>query len=185
MRTEDIDWRVGVLRDVMAGFERGLKRIHRRLEEQSWYDGGHAMDDSEPLLGMAFVAAQVYVEGTIGDVWRMRHANGPSNTEASKKFKTECRARDVALIPGVTRIQLIDATANYYKHCEGVSGSWPGTARTLARVGITADSEYPCVRATELLCGKEWRLRVLCNVVTDWRAVVLLELAAGCRGRNA
>jgi len=93
MNTNEMDWRIGPLPDVIAGVETGLGRIRAKVQEESWYGGGHAMDDSESLLGIAFVAAQVYIEGTVGDLGRIRHGEALVGRRASDKFMAEWLAR--------------------------------------------------------------------------------------------
>jgi hypothetical protein len=169
MRKEEIDWRIGPLQDVMAGVEAGLERIRGRLEEESWYDGLHALDDSEPLLGVAFVAAQIYIEGTVGDIWRLRNNDTPIGDRESKRLLAKWLPRGKAVVPGIARVQLIHAVANYYKHHESAHGLRPRVLHTLKVAGIAANATHPCARAADILCGEGWRLRALCEIVREWR----------------
>ena len=77
----------------------------------------------------------------------------------------------------MTRIEVINATANYFKHHEEWSG-WPATETTqiLSSVGITQRTELPCIEVTELFCGKSWEFVVVHQVVKEWRLHVLNSL---------
>ena len=74
----------------------------------------------------------------------------------------------------MTRIQLINAAANYFKH-HGEWAGWPtggqGAAdrRILRSVGITEKTGCPCVAAVEKLCGTSWKLVVLHQILKEWR----------------
>jgi hypothetical protein len=169
MNVNEIDRRIGPLQDVMAGVEAGLQRIHGRLEEESWYDGLHALDDSEPLLGVAFVAAQIYIEGTVGDIWRLRNNDTPIGDRQSKRLLAKWLPRGKVVVPGIARVQLIYAVANYYKHHESAYCPRPHVLRTLRVAGIAANATHPCSRAANILCGEGMRLRALCEIVREWR----------------
>jgi hypothetical protein len=107
-----------------------------------------------------------------------------TDKEAKKVFKLDCYSCDpVILKESVTRIQLISAIANYFKHHDEWP-QWPTSKKdqgfhdtqTLARVGITQETEHPCVEATNLLCGTGWKMIVLHQIVREWRAHLINEL---------
>ncbi len=174
MRTWEIDWRIDSLRRVMAAIQSGLSQVQSRMSDEPPFDADWALESSDTLLGVAFVGAQAYIEGTIGDVWRVQLGRGHAGKKATKKLKRECLKHDVTLASGrVTRVELINAAANYYKHHSGAGGSWSDTVDVLGKVGIAETTEYPCARAADSLCGKEWHLRDLCDIVSEWRANVL------------
>jgi hypothetical protein len=82
----------------------------------------------------------------------------------------------------VTRIQLINATANYFKHHDEWA-RWPTGSdrgahdiRTLGSIGITEQSEFRCIDAVDLLCGAGWELIVLHQIVREWRAELFSKL---------
>ena len=172
MNIHQIDWRVEPLHDVIVGIEAGLATIRQRLEEEDG-DGITALEHAEPLLGLGFVAAQAYVLGTWTDLNRIRNSSARAPVS-----KTDCYATDsITVQAGITRVHVINATANYFKHHDEWT-EWPRneTARILAAVGITKDTELPCIHATELLCGPAWRLIVLHQIVKEWREHVIRTL---------
>jgi hypothetical protein len=179
-KTIEIDWYLDPLRDVITGVEHGLKQVSARPDEVEWFDGNLVMDHSEWLLGVAFVGTQAYIESAIGDVWRHLHGRSGAKRDASKGFRKKCLSCDAEIkSTGVTRIGLINAAANYYKHHRGPEALRPDTAETLSRAGVNLKDvyAYPCVNVAVLLCGRELRLRVLCDIVRVWRVRVVTEIA--------
>ena len=167
----EIDWRIELLHDVIVGINVGLAAIQERLDTEEWFDGLSARERAEPLFGLGFVAAQTYAIGTVSDLNSVRISR-----HKSKKNKLYFYDYDnVALKRGITRIQLINASANYFKHHDQWTG-WPTRGRgaydtkTLGRVGINEKTEFPCIGAVELLCGTGWDLIALPKILKEWRA---------------
>jgi hypothetical protein len=131
MNIRAIDWRIEPLHDIIVGIEAGLTTIRERLEEGG--DGITARDHAEALLGLGFVAAQWYVLGTWADLNRIRESSArPTIT------KSDCYASDAIKVQaGITRIHVINAAANYFKHHdEWTAWRQNETTRILAAVGI-------------------------------------------------
>ncbi len=172
MHLHEIDWRIEPLHDVIVGISAGLVAIHGRLDTEEGFDGITAREHLEPLFGLLFVAAQSYAVGTVSDLNRIRTSRGKPT-----KDKLDCYACDtIAPKGGVTRVQLINASANYFKHHDEWA-RWPrGSDRgahdtkALASVGITEKTEFPCIDAVDLLCGTSWELIVLHHFLQEWRA---------------
>ena len=170
----EIDRRITPLHAVFVGIEAGLKAIEEQIDKEPGFDGLTAVEHANPLLGLAFVAAQTYVLGACTDLNRLRELHG-----YEKELKhDQCRASDpVTVRPGVNRIQLIHAIANYFKHHD----QWPNPRskkdrKVLCHVGITETTEFPCVEATRLLCGESWDMMVLYHIVKEWRAHIFSVL---------
>jgi hypothetical protein len=112
MHIREIDWRIDTLEYVVVGIDAGLAAIDARIGNPEWYDGLHARDDAEPLLGLGLVAFQTYAAGTVSDLNQIRRSRGKA-----KLGKHYCYARDSVKVSGaVTRIELINSAANYFKH---------------------------------------------------------------------
>jgi hypothetical protein len=177
MHFREIDYRIEPLRDVIVGINAGLAAIHKRLDTEEWFDGIWASEYAEPLLGLGFVAAQTYAIGTVSDLISVRMSRGKPEEELNK-FKIVCYKCDnaIPLDGGVTRIQLINVSANYFKHHDEWGARWPTekpevyTTETLGKVGITEKTEFPCVDAVKLLCGTSWELNMLLHTMEEWRA---------------
>jgi hypothetical protein len=181
MNIHDFDWRIEPLHDVIVGIEGGLKSIRERLDDEEGVDGLSALERAEPLLGLGFVAFQIYAVGTWTDLNSIRKSRGKRPVS-----KWDCYKCDPIKVKGdTTRIELINASANYFKHHDEWL-RWPtendlGVPDTeiLGRVGITQKTEFPCVEAVNLLCGSSWKLIVLHQIVKEWRAHVINKTKSG------
>jgi hypothetical protein len=171
MHIREFDWRIEPLHDVIVGIDAGLAAIHERLNAEEGFDGISGREHAEALFGLGFVAAQSYALGTVSDLNSVRMSR-----RKPKKEKLDCYACDsIALKGGVTRIQLINASANYFKHHDEwvrwPTGSDRGAhdTKALRSVGITEKTEFPCIDAVDLLCGTSWELIVLHQILKEWR----------------
>jgi hypothetical protein len=178
MDVRKIDWRIEPLYYVFVGVEAGLAAIVERMDTLKWFDGLHAREHAEPLFGVAFVAAQTYALGTVSDLNKIRMSR-----HKARKEKLDCYACDtIRLKECVTRIQLINACVNYFKHHDEWGTWWPTSghgardAKTLNSVGITEKTEFPCIDAVDLLCGENWKLIVLHQILKEWRAHLFNKL---------
>ncbi len=172
MHLSEIDWRIGPLHDVIVGIDAALAAIHERLDSEDGFDGISAREHAEPLFGLGLVAAQTYALGAVSDLNAVRMSR-----REPEKSKLDCYACDtIALNGGVTRIQVITASANYFKHHDEWAW-WPAGSdrgahdtKTLGTVGITEKTEFPCIAVVDLLCGTSWELIVLHQILKEWRA---------------
>ena len=190
MISGEIDWRIGPLHYVIVGIESALKAIQEEVHKDEGFDGLWGREYADTLLGLGFVAAQTYALGAWTDLNKVRKRDGRTALE-----KHDCYASDpITVKAGVTRIELINATANYFKHHD----QWPDsltkktpdnlakkkpdnlaekTSELLGRVGIiTQRPHLPCVEATRLLCGESWDMIVLHQIVREWRAHIFSVL---------
>ncbi len=172
MTLAEFDWRIDPLYDVVVGIDAALAAIGRRMHEDDWFDGLWAREHVEPVLGLGFVAAQTYAVGTWSHLNKIRSSSGKSPID-----KRACYGCDPIKVKGqVTRLELINATANYFKHHDEWTG-WSdnraaATTQILNRVGITEQSESPCIEAAEVFCGSGWEFILVHEVVKEWRAHV-------------
>jgi hypothetical protein len=171
MHAQEFDRFIEPFQEVIAGIEAKLGAIGERVKAEVGFNGNTARDHVEPLLGLGFAAGQSYVLGTVYALNRLRQSRGKRPQEAPYYY-----ARDLGVVfGGTTRIELIDACANYFQLHEQWR-EWPTNGRAgivtriLARAGITRKTARPCSAAIELLCGKNWKLFLLTEIVSEWRA---------------
>ncbi|MDH5667404.1 MAG: hypothetical protein OEY86_05265 [Nitrospira sp.] len=172
MHSREFDWRIEPLRDILSGLAAGLAAIQERIDSEDGFDGISAREHVEPLFGLALVAAQTYALGTVSDLNAVRISRRVLEVK-----KLECYGCDtIRLKGGVTRIELINASANYFKHHDEWT-RWPTgndlgahDAKTLNRVGITETTESSCIAAVDLLCGTSWELIAFPQILQEWRA---------------
>jgi hypothetical protein len=173
MNVYELDCRIDPLYAVIVGIDAGLAAIGNRIKEEEGFDGLTARCHAEPLFGLGFVAAQTYAHGTWTDLNRIRKSRGKPELRKSDCYKCDA----IILKAKVTRIEVINAAANYFKHHEEWS-QWPTneTTETLRSVGITQTTELPCIELTELFCGNSWEFVVVHQVVKEWREHVMNKL---------
>jgi hypothetical protein len=172
MHLREFDFRIDPLHDIISAVDSGLAAVRERLNEKE-ADGFTALENAEPLLGLGFVAAQTYALGTWADLNVVRRNGGKQPVT-----KMDCYACDpFTLKGGPTRIQVINAIANYFKHHDEWT-VWPTneTTATLIRIGITRRTEFPIVEVTQLFTGSDWELIVLHQIVKEWRDHVFCNL---------
>jgi len=174
MHIREMDFRRQWLKELFNGLKTAIQEIVLELDEVDWYDGLHAKEDSESVFGIAFVAAQIYITGTVSDLKEM--VNCPKEI-----YKGSLLALDTRVIrEGINAIQLIDAIANYFKHHDEWS-DWRTTSKNkrtismLNRSGITKDTEFPCYYAATLLWSEEeiGNFDNLLDILVCWRKNVL------------
>ena len=131
------------------------------------------MEHAGAVFGGAFVIAQTYVLGTMQDVNGIRKSAKKKQLSKIEFYSDATHCNDTS----TSTINLINATANYYKHNDEWGNTWPNnlTTKTLADVGIDSNTEFPCYRAGIILFGEKhvWQFSLLREMITDWRKHVL------------
>jgi hypothetical protein len=102
---------ISTLYDALSGV---IHDIGQKLDEHGHYDGIDALEDSEWILGIAFIAAQTYISGTIADLDAVLSESSSNIQKISKK--TLLLVDVISIADGVTPLLLIDAKANDQKH---------------------------------------------------------------------
>jgi hypothetical protein len=61
------DFRIGSLNEIIEGLQNSINSLKKRTQEESWYDGIWFLEEAEPIYGLAFIAFQNYINGSIKD----------------------------------------------------------------------------------------------------------------------
>jgi hypothetical protein len=176
MHIREMDFRKEWLGELFRALKTGIGAISLKLDEVEWFDGINAEEYSESILGIAFVAAQTYIAGTVSDLKEM--VDRPNEIIKWRLLSLDKRV----IKDNVNTLQLIDATANYFKHHD----EWPDwqvtsrnrdTISTLNRCGITKDTEFPCYSAATLLWPEEelGNFELLLDILVSWRNNVITK----------
>ncbi len=168
----EFDWHISSTRRILITLAEVLTDIDLELDAaQEQHQIDDALDMAENVLGLAFVAAQAYITGTIGMWTRMPQlAQSVNKHDSVKSFGEPLSGSPV------TDIQLVDAAANYYKHHDewhdyAKPGPHTRTVRILQEAGIDITDPYPCVQTGEILfspSSPEYLGRLLL-MLTRWR----------------
>ena len=159
MNIYEIDWRISSIRRIAVALSQGIDLVARELElseesddpDSPPFDPVDAAEHIENLLGIAFVTAQTYITGTVSDIPKLTHSSStPTKRQLLHDFSD--------VLPGcnITKMEVCDAIANYWKHHEEWDGgsSTPRNKRTLDilnAMGIGEFENFPCQKVADIL----------------------------------
>jgi hypothetical protein len=169
MNIHQIDWQQSFTRQILKAVDDGLQAVAANCQ-----DGLDQAEHSEELAGIGFVALQRYVVSA--DVsFRLAF-------DTVSEMDHELRGGDCPSIHGVSIVEAIWASANYWKHHE----AWPDwepvgprkhTIRTLAALGVSRETEFPCLMLLKRLSGDcSNALSTLLDAASGWREAVFRRL---------
>jgi hypothetical protein len=163
------DLRYDSTKEVLDSVARALKSLPEGKPE--WFDGLFILEHAEELVGVAFAAAQVYLNSALSVLSKA------TGRKLDKKFRTPLlqHGEVLDLFPSVCKIEVIYAAANYWKHHDEWENWKPNgrnrdTIETLAKVEVNDETEFPCNRIATLLGGEDYSdLNWLLEAVSVWR----------------
>lgn len=136
----------------------------------------------EDLLGIAYVACQTYITKVVSDIKWLHKSSDKSNPACM--FKTTSDSKDSILsfgsqvIPsvGYTKVQIIDAFANYFKHRDEWSVDWheldpksEKTAKIIMAAGASSGCTVNLRRASEVLGNEIFKnTMIFFDIVDKW-----------------
>jgi hypothetical protein len=162
-----VDYRVVSLNIIIAGLNDAITILENQIDEIHWYDGDWFMEESEPIYGLAFIAFQNYINGSIKDF--------KGELKNKKEFYKLAQNSDSH---SKSRIELIIGLANYSKHKdEGIPHK--GTKEVLDYFklnyeNVTYLNESPVFQGLPIL-DKDWDLLKIKYLVTEWRKVLMYQ----------
>jgi len=173
MNIREMDWRQSSIRQILSALSEGLRTNVQRYDESGDVDS--AVEYEDDLCGIAFVTAQTYITGVVSDVSALRVGQSPMN-----KYELLQIANPIVADTKLTRMQLCDTMANYYKHRDEWDNWKDSKARRttdiLRKAGFSESSLYLCSTVAKLLFGDE-KLESLVPIVdmlSAWRFTVVM-----------
>jgi hypothetical protein len=178
MNLYEIDWRYSSTLHIFEVLTESLKDVVAKLHEAEQSDDelyfDFVLEQAEGLCGIAFVAAQRYITGTVADVKKLAYSDNRFKKDALLKVYN-----DRLLGLSLTKLEFCDAMANYFKHHEEWQ-RWAGvgqkqkTVGILQAAGLKESDSYLCVRAIHILLSQdEWNLMPLLNLLSSWRESII------------
>jgi hypothetical protein len=176
VKQQEIDWRLSSTKRILQALSDGLKDVGRNFDEaHEDYQIDDALEHAESLLGIAFVTAQTYIAGTISDANQLIETGGRLTKEQLIRDHSDHLAESV-----VTKVELCDAIANYFKHHDewnswSITGRNQKTVSILRASGIQENDEFPCRKVADLLWSNNdgSDLLPLLSLITSWREAVI------------
>jgi len=182
------------LESVLGALSRAIRSSAKRADDcEALADDECAL--IEDLLGVAFVACQTcivrFTTAAIDLLSYFEEQNNGAGLLDTRPSKFSLMEQDRSMIgePSHTRIEVLWAFGNYYKH----SDEWEGwdvgqaarTTSVLRAVGVTPGSTYVLRRAADVLgCGSFDHLEILVETIESWkhRVIDLLRARLARRG---
>ena len=178
MKWQEIDWRFFSTRRIFQALSDALKDVECDFSEaQESFEIDDALEHTESLLGIAFVMAQTYIAGTVSDAYKLMGSGSNLTKEQLLKDYGDRLAGSA-----VTRMELCDAIANYFKHHDEWN-SWSATGRhqktvsILRAAGIEENDDFPCRKAADILWSNNdgSDLEPLLSLISSWRKSVIAD----------
>ncbi|WP_428330325.1 hypothetical protein [Mucilaginibacter sp.] len=161
------DYRFKSLFMIIDGLSKSISELEKNVADIHWYDGDWLMEETETIYGLAFIAMQNYINGSISDI---------DGTTKNKNifYKKDNPIEDYT----GTTIELITALANYTKHKdEGVPHS--GTLSILESFNLRYDVIYldeAAVFQGLTILNKDYDLFKIMDYVVKWRESLWLAI---------
>lgn len=162
------DFRAEYLFQQITGLDNSIQTLKRKVKEINWYDGGFLLDDLEPIFGLAFIAYQIYINGSIKDAF--------GNTDNKwHYYSIEPLSNDFER----SQVELIVGLANYSKHKDDGSTLHKGTKEILESFKLQLGDNVeignsPIFKGLTIL-NESWDLFEVMKVVQTWREKLWLE----------
>ena len=154
-----VDYRAESLRQIITGLDNSINTLQDRVEELGWYDGLWFLEDSEPIYGLAFIAFQNYINGSIKDLYE-------SVNDKTLYYKLGTNSANFEK----SDIELIIGLANYIKHKDDEK-LHRGTQEILNAFDLKNNGEInnsPIFDGLTIL-NKDWKLFQILEIVINWR----------------
>ncbi|MGH7951196.1 MAG: hypothetical protein ACREFE_04660 [Limisphaerales bacterium] len=185
---DDTDMLEGILRTLGAAARSAEKRISDVAKTHDSEDLAEVFTEEnmliEGLLGCAFVAAQTYIELVVARTERLRQR---VKNQCHHDLKTtKCEKHEIIhkfsdLVTGSTysKIELINACANYFKHHERWPSKWDcatrkdikNTIRIIRAVGASENSSDNCRKGLVALgIDPVFNVFMLAEILHEWHA---------------
>lgn len=150
---------------VINGLYEAVETLHSQVLEDGYYDGVWFAEESEPIIGLAFIAFQNYINGSIYDYCKGHYIHvEEKNKEAYYKIAQN------SINDKRSKIELIIGLANYAKH-KDEKNLHRGTGNILKDFGLIQEgitNDYLILEGLNLL-NEEGDLIQIKEFVKDWR----------------
>jgi|GEM_PF-876638 hypothetical protein len=181
-----MDFRYNYLCDTVRALENLISSFKKKNEEIDYYDGLFLLEDSEQTYGLAFIAMQNYIYGSIYDhLNALISESNVSEDLFEKSFQGRQKLKQLIwknYIPksgnteknDVKYIELVICLANYYKHRDEVNGLDKSTLKILTKLDKNFNEnnfkldDSPIINGIELI-SKNWDLMEIVENIKSWR----------------
>ncbi|PMH06034.1 hypothetical protein [Vibrio splendidus] len=163
MNILEVDYGLGPLIDVEETIQAGIAKLFERNRTEPWFDGLWMNEYGEVLYGSLLVSAQAYCIGSLRDINEIRVSLGLNKLAKESAYKNQ-RVK----VQGYSLIELVNCTANYFKHRDEWSDPWPENYTTRVLTAFSMDGEFLINELQELI-ESEFGYKTLSDLVSEWR----------------
>lgn len=163
MNILEVDYGLGPLIDVEETIQAGIAKLFERNCTEPWFDGLWMNEYGEVLYGSLIVSAQAYCIGSLRDINEIRVSLGLNKLTKESAYKNQ-RVK----VQGYSLIELVNCTANYFKHRDEWSDPWPENYTTRVLTAFSMDGEFLINELQELI-ESEFSYKTLSDLVSEWR----------------
>lgn len=166
-----IDYRSESLTQILTGLNSALNILNNQLETLEWYDVLFYREEAEPIWGLAFIAFQNYINGSIFDLHK-------KVSEKTKYYNIEPNYRNF----NRSNIELIIGLANFIKHKDDEKPLHNGTQEILIAFNLPykKDSENSPIFEGLTILSEKWDIFDVYESVKDWRTKLFEEYEKHC-----
>jgi len=159
---KEYDNRAISLNVIINSLEKLIIELKKKEDEVYWYDGIWLLEETEPIIGITFITLQNYINSSIYDKFNNLEKQY-LKYKIGEEFNNSRR----------TKIELIIAVANYFKHRDHPKELRGETSKILTDFNIQFDKNVdiinsPIFKAIGLL-SKNWEVNDLIEIVVNWR----------------
>jgi hypothetical protein len=163
MNIFEADYGFGPLKDVENTILAGIEKLFERNKQEPGFDGFWMNEYGEVLFGSLLVTTQAYCVGAIRDINEVRKGLGLTQLSKEDAYKDHH-----VVVQNFSLIELVNATANYFKHRDEWSDTWPDNYTTKVLVAFSMTGEFP-INDVQQLIKADYGYQNISTLVSEWR----------------
>lgn len=167
MNIFEADYGISHLIDVEDAILAGLEKLFERGRSEPWFDGLWMNEYGEALHGALLVSTQAYCIGSLRNINEIRVNLGLRKLTKEKAYK--CHS---VTVQNYSLIELVNSAANYFKHRDEWSDSWPDNYTTQVLTAFAMNCEFP-INEVQQLIVTEYGYKKISNLVSEWRGELI------------
>lgn len=169
MNILEADYGLGPLIDVENTILAGIEKLFERNRQEPGFDGLWMNEYGEVLFGSLLVSAQTYCVGSLRDINEVRKSLGLAKLTKEKAYKIHHIS-----VQNYSLIELVNCTANYFKHRDTWSNPWPDNYTTQVLTGFSTTGEFP-INEVQQLIEAHYGYKKVSSLVSEWRKGLVIH----------
>lgn len=163
MNIYEADYGIGPLMDVEDTIISGIEKLFERNRLEPGFDGLWMNEYGEVLFGSLLVSVQTYCVGSLRDINEIRKNLGLTTLTKESAYKVHH-----ITVQNYSLIELVNSAANYFKHRDEWSNSWPDNYTTKVLTAFSMTGEFP-INDVQQLIEADYGYNKITRLVSEWR----------------